>query len=92
MHNGEKGIIWFSDGSGQVFKGRLMDYDQLLGKFWAQSSRDCPTQVDVVVILKDGETFPSGKVEWCGKTRIVSKDRETDSPDGFFLFCLETAS
>lgn len=88
----DKGIVWFSDGNGQIFKGRLLDYDNKLGKFWAEASRECPGLVDIVVILKDGRNFPSGKVEWCGKTRLVSKERKDDTPEGFYLLCLETSA
>ncbi len=86
------GIIWFSDGFGQVFKGSLLDYDRTRGRFWAMASRDCPVSVDVVVILKNGEVFPSGEAEWCGKTTVVDKEKLPDTPEGGFKICLQPVS
>lgn len=89
MLDNEKGIIWFSDVSGQVFKGRLVDYDHDKKKFWARATRECPSLVDVVIILKDGGVFPSGKIEWCGRTRLITKEKITSNLEGFYLLCLE---
>jgi hypothetical protein len=87
-----KGIIWYSDGSGQVFKARLVDYDHDQGTFWIESARECPVCMDVVIILKDGQVFPSGKIEWCGQTRLVSKERAAATPDGSWILCMERIS
>lgn len=84
----EKGIIWFNDGSGHVYKARLLNYDPLQGAFWTYTSRECPDAVDVVVILKNGELFPDGSAEWCGRAQVINRERFSDTPEGFVLVSL----
>jgi len=85
----EKGSIWFRDAAGQVFKGTLVEYDQSLGHFWVHSFQECGKVMDVVITLKDGVSFPTGKSEWCGQARLMQRMNDPHGNDGAYLFCLE---
>ncbi len=84
-----RGSIWFDDGSGQVFKGTLVDYDTSRGVYWVHSFKACSEVVDIVVILKDGGVFESGNSEWCGQARLMGTETLPDARDAAHILCLE---
>jgi hypothetical protein len=90
--HGAKGTVWFCDGSGQVLQGKLVDYDRSQGTFWVHAHHNVPLQATMVVILKNGDLFPTGKPEWCGTTLLVSKENPGPLEEGAYLYCLRAAT
>ncbi len=80
MNDTDKGVIWYHDDGGAVRKGRLIDLDPKAGLFWVWLGGLRPRETEVVVILKNGDTFSGGKSEWCGKLRLQPEAARLDDP------------